>query len=79
MIRFRRFAQTPGRAALSEEEEMERAIRASLAEAGVDANGQSAQDATGNATESEGSQEPEGEDSPTMEELRQRRLARFGM
>ncbi|GAA5967727.1 hypothetical protein JCM11641_005746 [Rhodosporidiobolus odoratus] len=57
------------RAALAEEEELERAIQASLAAAGTSA-------------EAGGSQvveaKPEEEDSPTMEELRQRRLARFG-
>ncbi|GAA6023516.1 hypothetical protein JCM8202_002662 [Rhodotorula sphaerocarpa] len=68
--------QPSGHAALSEEEEFQRAVRASLAEAG--GAGQGGDDGGGNVTESEGSQEPEGEDSPTMEELRQRRLARFG-
>ncbi|GAA5921676.1 hypothetical protein JCM3775_001761 [Rhodotorula graminis] len=51
------------RAAQSEEDEFQRALQASLAEAG------GAQGA---------SEEPEEEDSPSLEELRRRRAARFG-
>ncbi|GAA5833237.1 hypothetical protein JCM9279_001464 [Rhodotorula babjevae] len=54
---------TQSRAAQAEEEEFQRALQASLAEAG------GAQDA---------SEEPEEEDSPSLEELRRRRAARFG-
>ena len=54
---------------MSEEEEFRRAVAASLAEANGDGGG---------ITESEASGDEGGEDSPTMEELRRRRLARFG-
>ncbi|GAA5984119.1 hypothetical protein JCM10908_006058 [Rhodotorula pacifica] len=67
-------SKTPGRAALSEEEEFRRAVEASLAEAGGERGVQDG----GNVTESEASEDGEAEDSPTMEELRQKRLARFG-
>ncbi|KAG0662144.1 hypothetical protein C6P46_003537 [Rhodotorula mucilaginosa] len=65
--------KVPGRAALSEEEEFRRAVAASLAEANNSGNGDG-----GGITESEASGDEGGEDSPTMEELRRRRLARFG-
>ncbi|GAA5958045.1 hypothetical protein JCM8115_001111 [Rhodotorula mucilaginosa] len=65
--------KVPGRAALSEEEEFRRAVAASLAEANNSGNGDG-----GGITESEASEDEGGEDSPTMEELRRRRLARFG-
>ncbi|GAA5897955.1 hypothetical protein JCM8208_003201 [Rhodotorula glutinis] len=55
--------RTQSRAAQSEEDEFQRALQASLAEAG------GAQGA---------SEEPEEEDSPSLEELRRRRAARFG-
>ncbi|GAA5870782.1 hypothetical protein JCM3774_001676 [Rhodotorula dairenensis] len=66
--------KTPGGVALSEEEEFRRAVAASLAEAsGADPGG-----GAGDITESEGSGDEEAEDSPSMEELRRRRMARFG-
>ncbi|GAA6003713.1 josephin domain-containing protein [Rhodotorula paludigena] len=60
-------ASMPSRAALSEEEEFQRAVQASLATVGGEQEEVSEDDA------------PQGdEDSPSMEELRRRRLARFG-
>lgn len=57
----------PSRAALSEEEEFQRAVQASLVTVGGELEEVSEDDA------------PQGdEDSPSMEELRRRRLARFG-
>ncbi|BGP25056.1 hypothetical protein JCM10295v2_003976 [Rhodotorula toruloides] len=61
-----------GRGDVDEEEEFQRALQASLA-----ANGGAGGD-TGNATESEASGDEGAEDSPSIDELRRLRLARFG-
>ncbi|GAA5820684.1 hypothetical protein JCM11251_003111 [Rhodosporidiobolus azoricus] len=68
--------QTPvSRAAQSEEDEFERAIRASLAES---AGGTGGDGGTIGGSEEVDEDDHVQDDSPTMDELRQRRLARFG-
>lgn len=57
---------------VDEEAEFQRALQASLAETGGGAGGE------GNATESEASGDEGAEDSPSIDELRRLRLARFG-
>ncbi|BGO91813.1 hypothetical protein NBRC10512_007610 [Rhodotorula toruloides] len=64
-----------GRGDVDEEEEFQRALQASLAENG----GGGANSDAGNATESEASGDEGAEDSPSIDELRRLRLARFGM
>ncbi|GAA5999854.1 hypothetical protein JCM10207_005937 [Rhodosporidiobolus poonsookiae] len=65
--------RAPSRAAQSEEEEFQRAVAASLALASAQQPGQD-----GPAEVEVDEDEHAQEDSPTMEELRRRRMARFG-